>query len=1305
MKPVSTVNEMEHVAAPPASKLEAPTQISENGLEVLRRRYLRKGPDGKPMETVPEMFWRVASNVALPERAHGGEEAYQSTAEEFYDLLNTLRFFPNSPTFTGAGTPLGQLAACFVLAIDDDMGKDSSEGIFNTLRNAALIQQTGGGNGFSFSRLRPRGGSVNSSAGVASGPVGFLKVYDAAFGEIAQGGCLTSDSLVFTSNGLLRLDELVDQTRSGWQEHSLSVPTDDGDRTSPRGFNNGVQPVMSVQTREGLSLTGTLNHKVKVMTDEGPAWRRLDELKPGDAILVMLGQHQGRLRALRRPIKTHGNQADIGLPSILDETLAFVLGYLAGDGFVAAEPQDHRIGFSVAHDNYLLDELPVLLQQVFPGCKVHRQQKADDASVTYVVDSAILKQFMVDNGFAKPKSHEVSVPRLVRQSPANVAGAYLRGLFEADGGLSHGYPQLNTTSQRLAQEVATLLIGLGCPVTIRSADYSGRLGKRPQWIVRITSHIGLEAWRQRIGCDRRSRFVGCYTFRPDVERESSYPLPHAVYWLQPVLDEVTLPQIDRQGRGQSINWRATDPQLRRKLLRYLRDERQLTMSAYRELSAASPEFAQHARPVANLWFVHVAETCLVGEQLTLDLEVDGNHTYLANGLVTHNTRRGANMGVLRVDHPDIEEFIACKAKEGQIANFNISVGVTDAFMEAVKADTEYDLINPHTKKVTRSVRARDIFDKISHYAHRNGEPGVLFLDAANRSNPVPHLYELEATNPCGEQFLGPYENCCLGSINLAQHVTDDGKIDWAKLEKTVVESTHFLDDVVSANKYVPAVPQLQDAAHRVRRIGLGIMGLADVMYRVGVRYGDQESLDLAGQVMEFVRYHCMRTSIDLARERGPFLAIEGSIYDPNNLKWQPPTPLQPYTHEFGRPAVDWDAIIEGIKAHGIRNGAQTTVAPTGTIGTVTSCEGYGCEPVFALAYTRYVKEAGGDVTLTYVSPLFIEALDRAGITGESRERIVDQIVLSGTCQGVDELPQTLQHTFVVSQDITAAQHVLMQAALQCYVDNSISKTINCPPEATPGDIKQVYMQAWELGCKGLTVYVTGSRQEVVLETKATADAKKAGTAEQVANGHASVEETLVALPYEGDSPLVNGNGHRAGAAPEYQSYDIKRPRPKRLHGATYRRLTPLGTAYVTVNDTEEGEPFEVFMNVGKAGSDVAAVSEALGRLISLALRMPSSLSPTERLQQVVYQLNGIGGGRHLGFGPQRVRSLPDAIAQVLAEHLEEVPAPAPHLEPPAEQLALPIPKQIGDLCPDCGNSTLLNIEGCRKCHVCGYSEC
>jgi ribonucleoside-diphosphate reductase alpha chain len=842
----------------PKSQLEKPIHVSDNGLEVLRRRYLRKGPDGKPIESIPEMFWRVASNVALPEHAHGNDAGYMATAACFYDLLTEMRFFPNSPTFTGAGTPLGQLAACFVLAIDDDMGKDSPEGIFNTLRNAALIQQTGGGNGFSFSRLRPKSDPVNSSAGVASGPVGFLRVYDAAFGEIAQGG----------------------------------------------------------------------------------------------------------------------------------------------------------------------------------------------------------------------------------------------------------------------------------------------------------------------------------------------------------------------------------------------------------------------------------------------------------------TRRGANMGVLRVDHPDIGEFIACKATEGAIANFNISVGVTDAFMQAVTDDADFDLVNPHTGKVTRTVRARNLFEKIVHHAHRNGEPGVLFLDAANRSNPVPHLYELEATNPCGEQWLGPYENCCLGSINLARHVTTDGRIDWEALEQTVVESTRFLDDVVSANKYVPAVPQLQDAAHRVRRIGLGIMGLADVMYMSGVRYGDQESLDLAGQVMEFVRYHAMLTSIELATERGPFPAIAGSIYDPENLKWQPPTPLRPYSHSFGRPQIDWNIVVQGIRTHGIRNGAQTTVAPTGTIGTVTGCEGYGCEPVFALAYTRYVKEANGDVPLTYVSPLFLLALDRAGITGERRERIVEQIVLTGTCQDIDELPRELQHTFVVSQDITPAEHVLMQATLQRYVDNSISKTCNFPPEAMPEDVAKAYMQAWQLGCKGLTVYVTGSRQEVVLETKATAESKKAGSSEPAPNGKVSAHETLVAVPHHAEMSEANGNGASQPQGYSAVDYDVKRPRPRRLHGATYRRLTPLGTAYVTVNDTDEGEPFEVFMNVGKAGSDVAAVSEALGRLISLILRMPSSLSPTERLQQVVYQLNGIGGGRHLGFGPQRVRSLPDAIAQVLTEHLEQTPTPAVVTAAvPAEQLALPIPKQIGDLCPDCGNSTLLNVEGCVKCHVCGHSEC
>ena len=481
--------------------------LTDNAQQVFARRYVRRDENGDPSESVEETFWRVAYHVAKPEANWGAD--VESVARNFYELLSNRRFFPNSPTFTGSGTPLGQLAACFVLPVSDDMGRDSA-GIFQTLRDAALIQQTGGGNGFSFSRLRPMGTLVKSSAGQATGPVGFLRVYDKAFGEVAQGG----------------------------------------------------------------------------------------------------------------------------------------------------------------------------------------------------------------------------------------------------------------------------------------------------------------------------------------------------------------------------------------------------------------------------------------------------------------TRRGANMGVLRVDHPDIEEFITCKTDEDAITNFNISVGITDDFMAAVQDDLEWELKFPDVSnnkykefsgtleqaqqagvpiKVQEKIKARDLFEKIVNQAHHNGEPGVLFIDAANRANPVPHIYMLEATNPCGEQWLGPYENCCLGSVNLAQHCGSHNSVDWEGLRESVALSTRFLDDVVQANSYVPAVPQLQDAAHRVRRIGLGIMGLADLMYHVGVRYGSTQGQEFAAQVMEFVRFHSMLTSIDLARERGPFDAIKGSIYAPDRLNWQPPKPLFPYINDWDRPQLDWNKVVDGIRQFGIRNVAQTTIAPTGTIATVAGC--------------------------------------------------------------------------------------------------------------------------------------------------------------------------------------------------------------------------------------------------------------------------------------------------------------------------------------------------------------------------------
>ncbi|HIE38777.1 MAG TPA: ribonucleoside-diphosphate reductase, adenosylcobalamin-dependent, partial [Anaerolineae bacterium] len=486
---------------------------------------------------------------------------------------------------------------------------------------------------------------------------------------------------------------------------------------------------------------------------------------------------------------------------------------------------------------------------------------------------------------------------------------------------------------------------------------------------------------------------------------------------------------------------------------------------------------------------------------------------------------------------------------------------------------------------------------------------------------------------------------------------------WEKLRETVGWGVRFLDDVVEANGYVPAVPQLKEAALRTRRIGLGIMGLGDLMYWLGVRYGGEEAQELAAQVMEFVRYHAMQASIRLARRRGPFPAIEGSIYDPDDLRWTPPEPLTPYRwpERWGRPALDWGEVVEGIRRQGIRNAAQTTIAPTGTIATVAGCEAYGCEPVFALAYVRHVNDNGRDLELRYTSPLFLRALEREGIDEATRERIVQQVTLTGGCQGVEEVPPSVREVFVVAGDISAGEHVRMQAALQAFVDAGISKTINFPSTATRDDVARAFRLAWNLGCKGLTVYVAGSREQVVLETEQIRREKEA---------------------------------RRSGFSTRV------RPRPHVLEGCTYRLETPLGPAYITVNQNGDGEPFEVFLNVGKAGSDTAAVAEAIGRLISLALRIPSPLSATRRLQQVVKQLRGIGGGRSLGFGRDRVRSLPDGVARVLAEYLGLTGLTAAGEE--VEQLPL---FPAGDLCPECGHAAFVNEEGCRRCYACGYSEC
>ncbi len=1885
-------------------------ELSANSLRVLAKRYLRRDLEGNIIESPAQMFRRVAYHIALADKEWGGD--VEATTEKFYEMLTNFRFMPNSPTFTGAGTPLGQLAACFtenmrvvtdrglvriadlrvgdrvlthrgrfrpvtqtmqryyegdlyrikvkligvtlevtpehpiltpegwveardlkvgdkvavgvprgevppptfdlaqltyaaewevqatetavrarrpstyqnsgrqaewvsryisltpelarlcgyyvaegtvgpderyvrftfseveaievvpfsgivyncevdedhtyvtegvvvhncfVLPISDDMGKEP-DGIFMTLRNAALIQQTGGGNGFSFSRLRPKGDIVRSSAGRATGPVGFLRVYDKAFGEIAQGGtrrganmavlrvdhpdifefirakekegeltnfnisvALTDEfmraveedrefNLVNPRDGkvwrTVRARELFDEivrhahhngepgalfidtaNRSNPLPHlytleatnpcfvgSTRIATDKGlipirelaergepfevvtDNRAPWGGQGDLRPelgttlrpavkawktrtnvpVMRLRTRKGYTVVATPDHRF-LTPDRG--YVELRHLRPGDKVLLQSGEgvwsREYKLPNVEILAATMANMALAGdrasghviqrrdfvaqyngVPTEWSFELGLVMGWLVGDGWLSPTSKS-PVGL-VFRSPEMLARIHGILRGWFG--EGHVADRGSHYQVTY---GRLPYEFFTSLGVLPVKATEKRVPESIWRAPREAVIGFLQGLFSADGsvqvneGKRDCTVRLASSSRGLLEDVQLLLLNFG----IVSRIYQRR-----------------EAQDRLLPDGRGGKQM--YTTAPQYE--------------------LVIGKANRDRFAYLIGF--ADPEKQARLMAYVEN---LSRGPYRET------------------FVdEVAEIEDAGTADVYDLVEPETHSLIANGLVCHN---------------------------------------------------------------------------------------------------------------CGEQWLGPYENCCLGSINLAKHVKEENgrrAVDWDLLRETVETAVHFLDNVVSANKYVPAVPQLREAALRARRIGLGIMGLADMMYDLGIRYGSKEAQEFAAQVMEFIRYHAMRKSIELAKARGPFPAIKGSIYDPDDLKWRPPRwpdwlGGEPKT-DWGRPPLDWDAIVEGIKKHGIRNAAVSTIAPTGTIATVAGCEGYGCEPVFALAYIRHFKDGDQDVELEYVSPRFMRAMEEANLDEATRRRVIDEVLRKGTCQHIQELPEHIRHTFVVAQDITAEEHVYMQAALQVFVDNSISKcvvgdtlvltehglvpiaelgecrlpdqfasldvnvispygqeradafyyggyretrkvqlqygfqlegtpnhrvhvltesgeirfkaleelkpgdivvlysgqrrfgppaqplprfsgtfrtsskpvrfpermsedlafflgcltaegaitvngvvithtdrdlletlqaitkdlfgleshitkdsrndvhylqinsrplrhwlltdlglmpgaankiiptcilrasegevraflrglfldayvtsdgklfgitlaseklirqlqvlllnvgivatvrqvserawnltvqgqelarlaefvgfvevwknerikrrdegrlhryrnysrllprfvtqalrdmasstqvslrsaftasgemnryqrvrvnlyaghrleredarrvfehlqraggtspvaeaffahdkdgmlyvpvesvsvgfaevfdihvpgthtfianglgnhnTINFPEHATVDDVKTAYFLAWRLGCKGITVYVTGTRKEVVLETREVKEKKQR----------------------EAGQPPAVAQPARASGVPLWQAEAMLRPRPPVLQGKTYRRPTPVGTAWITVNSDENGEPFEVFLNVGKAGSDVAADSEAIGRLISLILRLPSPMSPTDRLREIVHQLSGIGGGRSMGFGPERVRSLPDAIAQVLRQHLEgaangsETPHQLRLFVNGEEAIAAGTSEaEYGDICPECGQATFIPHEGCRRCTNCGYSEC
>jgi ribonucleoside-diphosphate reductase alpha chain len=1173
--------------------------LTPNGLKVLERRYLHR-IGNRIVETPGGAFWRVAEEVARGGASWIDQAGLEERTRAYYRAMASLEFLPNSPTLMNAGKRNGlQYSACYVLPVEDSM-----EGIFESVKRAALIHKSGGGTGFAFSRLRPRGDIVGSTGGVASGPVSFMEVFNGATESVKQGGTRRGANM-----GILRVDhpdvlQFIDCKRV------LS----EGARAAYEAVADQLTPAAREALRKRLLETQIANFNISVaVTDRFMEALAADE--EYELVHPRTGEVVRRLRA--REVFDRMVQAawETGDPGVV-----FIDRINAGP----ANPVPEMGPVEATNPCVTGDTLVSTAR----GLRRVRDLFAEGAPVEVVIDGRL------SAAPTRPASAVFATGTKPVYRLRTVEGYEVR--------LTADHRVMTDRGWVAARD---LVPGDRLHLVNRKGGFgeggSAELGQVLGWLVGDGTFTAERAILSFFGAEKEELAPA---FAAAVEAVVS-PLSGR-------RESFTLGVSAVPERGEARVRSARLLRLAEEHGLRAGDKHKVPESVFAGSEAMQRGFLQALFTADG----HVSGTLEKGVSVRLtsisrELLVDVQRLLLNFGIAStiYSERRSEGLRLLPDGHGGLRPY-ACRAYHDlviamdNLARFATEIGfLTEAKQQALLARLASSRRGPY----------RETFRATFAALEPDGEEPVYDL-----TEPATHSFVANGlvVHNCGEQPLYPNEACNLGSINLARFVRPGGvarhrsarglagveAIDWERLEQTVRLAIRFLDDVITVNPYPD---QLIDRAVKAnRRVGLGVMGWADLLIDLEIPYDSEEALRLGTEVMRRINEWAHDESCRLAEERGPFPNWPKSIY------------------KDGRPQ---------------RNATVTTIAPTGTISIIAGCSS-GIEPLFALVFDRR-GSLDGQLSLE-VYERFTEVAKREGFWTEDLAR---QVYARGTVRGLPSVPEKWQRVFGTAHDIAPEWHVRMQAAFQQHTDNAVSKTINLPHDATVADVERAYRLAYEAGCNGITVYRDGSKEGVL---------------------HVGVGEAKAASP---DDP-------RAMLA-----------RPKAMEGVTYSVETPLGTAYITINHDEEHEPREVFVNQGKAGSDIAPLSEAIGKLASIALRIPSPMPPRDRLREITRRLRGIGGSTSLGFGPDRTRSLPDALARVLDEYLERPRPPGGEASGPepspvkgaavngyangatphgAEGLALRPARITGELCPDCGTA-LVYEEGCSKCLGCGYARC